>query len=203
MPPRRELRRRGGTRLPRRTLLIVCEGEQTEFLYFQALKHDFHLANVQIDIVPSSRDSHSIVREAMSRHGANQFDEVWCVFDHEFVPHNARFAPAVAEARRHGFRLGVSNPAFEFWLLLHYRRTTQAFTDNDELIRILKRDYPEYEKNRECYDDLRDRQEQAIENAGWVLREQERVSPGDAFPHPSTHVHLLVQHLAAQRDFKG
>lgn len=203
MPPRRELRRSGGTRLPRRTMLIVCEGEQTEYLYFRALKHDFHLANVQVDIVPSSRDPQSIVREAISRRSTTRFDEVWCVFDHEFAPHNARFAPAVAEARRHGFMLAVSNPAFEFWLLLHYRRTTQAFTDNDELIRVLKRDYPEYGKNRECYGDLRDKQGLAIANAEWVLREQQRVSSDDDFPHPSTQVHLLVQHLADQRDFRG
>ena len=52
MPPRRELRRRTGDKQPRRTILIMCEGEATEYLYFLALKRDYHLANTSMQSPP-------------------------------------------------------------------------------------------------------------------------------------------------------
>jgi hypothetical protein len=52
----------------------------------------------------------------------NSFDQVWCVFDVEYgVDQQARdgLDEAVDNARRSAIDTAVSNPCFEFWLLIH------------------------------------------------------------------------------------
>jgi hypothetical protein len=142
MPPR-DLRRRAGRRQPRQSLLIVCLGERTEYHYLRALRRDFNLISAEVTIVPTSRDPRAAVMLAERRQRQEGFDEVWCVFDHEFPPDNALFWPAVELARRSGILLSVSNPAFEVWVLLHFRYTTRVFTDNGELLQTLVEAYPQ------------------------------------------------------------
>lgn len=199
MAPRRELSRRTGTRPPRRRILIVCEGEQTEMLYFRALKRDFRLTAASIDIVSSRLDPEAIVREAARKREADRFDEAWCVFDVEFAPDNVRFPFAVDLAEREGISLAASNPAFEFWLLLHFVYTTRGFSDNDDLLRALRVNYSQYAKNQSCYEDLKPHQKQAIDHAKQVVVEQKRFALAEPFPQPSTSVHILVEYLSNQR----
>lgn len=45
-----DLRRRGGYRPPKEYILIVVEGEKTEYNYFESLKKDLRLSTVQIKV---------------------------------------------------------------------------------------------------------------------------------------------------------
>jgi hypothetical protein len=50
------------------------------------------------------------------------FDQVWCVFDVEYgADQPARYGldEAIDNARRNQIATAVSNPCFEFWLLIH------------------------------------------------------------------------------------
>ena len=196
--PRRDLSRRTGSRSVRRTILIVCEGMQESF-YFQAVKRQFRLSATSIDVVTINRDSEAIIREAVERRNDRATDEAWCVLDTEYPADNPRFPQAVALADRERIGLAVSNPSFEYWLLLHFVYTTRGFTDNDELFNVLKRAYPPYEKNQDCCGALWPHQEQAKANARRVMTEQARLLPAEQFPHPFTTVHLLVEYLASQQ----
>lgn len=196
--PRRNLSRRSGSRPVRRTILIVCEGMQ-EFFYFQAVKRQFRLSATSIDVITINRDSEAIIKEAVERKINRAADEAWCVLDTEYPADNPRFPQAVVLAARESVRLAVSNPSFEYWLLLHFVYTTRVFTDNDELFNVLKRTHPLYEKNEDCCSELWPRQEQAKDNARRVMMEQARSLPEEQFPHPSTTVHLLVEYLASQQ----
>lgn len=194
--PRRSFGRPSDARLRRRTLLIVCEGTATEALYFRALKAEHGRRTPSIKLVPSSRAPLSIVRTAQKIFAAGEIDEVWCVFDHEFPPDHRTFLPAAKEAEDSDFRLAVSNPAFEFWLLLHFGATTHQFTGNDELHAALLGKYPTFTKAREeTYAELRPRQSAAIANAKQVLRDMSRGNPTDRFPNPSTFVHEMIERL--------
>ncbi len=197
--PRHKFQRRVDERAKQPAILIVCEGTRTEFYYFRALKEDFSLRSVHIK--PIGRDPLSLVRAAAHEARAQGINQVWCVFDHEFAPQNVQFAPAVVEAEDRGFRLAVSNPSFEFWLLLHYVPSTGQFDDNDQLEEALRARCPQYEKNwKGCYEELRPLQPQAIANADLVLAHHQRTDPGTRFPHPSTNVHQLVQRLATPHE---
>ena len=47
------------------------------------------------------------------------------------------------------FELAVSNPAFEFWFLLHFEETTRPFHNADELRKALEQHLPGYKKNQD------------------------------------------------------
>ena len=200
---RHDLSRRGGNRQPRRRILIVCEGERTEALYFEALKKDFRLPNANINIVPSRRDPLAIVALAVRGIEEENYDEAWCIFDTEFGTYNAKFVPAVVLADKKDIQLAISNPAFEFWLLLHFGYTLRTFSNATELEAAVRDKYTAYTKNNpQTYASLRDKQEGAIKYAEQVMAEQAKVAPKERFPQPFTSVHRLVDYLARQRDFR-
>jgi hypothetical protein len=77
------------------------------------------------------------VQHARARVGADGIDEVWALFDRDQwddIPH------AFAEARDAGVRVAFSHPAFELWLLLHFRRFAgPQGGDNTHVIRALRK----------------------------------------------------------------
>ena len=59
----------------------------------------------------------------------------------------------------------VSNPTFEVWFLLHFKYTTKKLKDGNAVIKELRRFIPNYEKNRDCYEDFKDRMKTAVDNS--------------------------------------
>lgn len=198
---------------PAKKVLIVCEGSKTEPGYFEKLKHYLRLASVEprpIDVVVEGEGFQSaplaVVRYAIGlrdernkeiRRGAtneSRFDEIWCVFDTESEPFSESFLAAVELAKKNRFHLVVSNPAFEFWYLVHYELTTRSFLDADEVIQQLKRYVPEYEKRSVPENGLFARLPTAIANSEGVKDQLAEVYRGD-FPNPSTSVEKIVKSL--------
>jgi len=66
--PRRDddLRRRPPTKRGRPIILIVCEGEETEYRYFEAMRKRGSLISVSIEVVGSGRQSKYLVEKAMT-----------------------------------------------------------------------------------------------------------------------------------------
>ena len=121
------------------------------------------------------------------------FEAVWCVFDVENLRYNQTFDSAVQIADQNNFQLAVSNPAFEFWYILHFERTTRPFTDGNELKEYLKRHIPGYHPAMLVFNDLVSSTPIAIRNAKSIL---ENPPQGEQpFPNPSTRVHLLVEEM--------
>lgn len=124
------LRRRAPTRAPKRRILIVCEGEKTERLYFQAFQHDVHNPRVHVEVaketgVPLTVVEHAVrlrreaEREAVQLRDENiRWDDVWAVFDVDEHPH---IAEACALAVAESVDVAISNPCFELWALLHFQ----------------------------------------------------------------------------------
>lgn len=196
--------RKPGQRPPRLSILIVCGGKRTEPTYFKSLCADLKLSLVKVEIVEEAVDPASLVERAVARREKRQreskqshgktpaFDEVWCVFDTERLADNPTFDPAVDSAKSEGINLAVSNPAFEYWYLLHFRETNRPFYDANELVKVLKEYLPNYTKNQNTYRLIVAQTDRAIERAHRLLRNPPE--PGE-FPNPSTHVYKLVQKL--------
>ncbi|MEI7554299.1 RloB family protein [Candidatus Chlorohelix sp.] len=91
-------------------------------------------------------------------------------------------------------KLAISNPAFEFWFLLHFEYTCTLFSNCDDVIRVLAKHLPDYKKNSAGFTLLLEKSELAISNSAKVLAEMSKTD-ADKYPNPSTHVHLLVQTL--------
>ena len=189
------LRRRPGRRQPLKRLVIVCEGEKTEPLYFEALRREQRLSSIDIKIVKSRSAPTYIVREGIRQKKEldDERDEVWCVFDAECRAAEAPFQQAVAASRSHGLELAVSNPAFEYWYILHFVCTDRPFGAADECFRELQAYLPGYDKAHLVFDELKERLDDALANADRLR--QNASDSWQTFPNPSTGVDVLVHSI--------
>jgi hypothetical protein len=141
----RSLRRRIGTRRPKKTLVVFCEGEKTEPQYLEALKKQPEIRDVAaVDLrietghggaVPLTLVALAI--DARSRAVAEEaeIDEFWCVFDVEWPRNHPGLSDAARQARENDIRLAITNPCFELWLILHFN-DHGAWLDNDDARRL-------------------------------------------------------------------
>jgi hypothetical protein len=200
--PRRlrdETRRRRAFREPLPRLLIVCEGQKTEPLYFQYLRRRVRSVLVEIDDrsgVPKTLVERAVARVKEANAAAKsmrdvfqKFDEVWCVFDVDAHP---RLPDAKQQASAHGIQLAISNPCFELWALIHYQDHTR-YESGSEVVRLLKVHVPMYGKVLPC-DELELRYRDAVLRAR-VL--DQRVRSGLSDGNPSTGVHILTERIRA------
>jgi hypothetical protein len=112
---------RSEAQIPERpTILIVCEGENTEPSYFR----QFKLSSATIKPVGEGYNTISLVKRAVQLSKEKSYEQVWCVFDADPKPDNPKqaknFNDAVKLAERKGFGVAYSNQAFEYWLIIHF-----------------------------------------------------------------------------------
>ncbi|MBD2483482.1 RloB family protein [Planktothrix sp. FACHB-1365] len=155
---------------PRKRLLIVCEGQETEPNYFNNLYKNLNRGHLYIQVKGEGRVTLSLVERAIElRNEDGEYNEVWCVFDRDFKSENKNqqnFNAAIALALRENIRLAISNDAFELWYLLHYEYYISE-THRDNLSQKLEeRLGKKYNKNLDLYEKyLKQRQQTAIKNA--------------------------------------
>jgi hypothetical protein len=136
----RPLTRKVGTRRPRKTLLIFCEGERTEPEYLDALKRqqavrDAAAVDLRIETghggsVPRTLVSMAMAARSKALEEEAEIDEFWCVFDVEWPRNHPGLREAIEQARQNNIQLAVSNPCFELWLILHFQ-DQGAWLDNN------------------------------------------------------------------------
>lgn len=197
-------RRSPGNRLVRQSALLVCEDEKTEPRYFQALCKYLGVNTAAVRIPPNTSGSApiSVVEFAAEKyHEDGGYDHVFCVFDkdtHESYRRAIQKADGYASRDQPiPMRVIPSVPCFEFWLLLHYERTTRPMKRCDEVVARLRQHVPDYVKGAsEISDELLSRTNQAILNARWVIAQQAAAGT----ENPLTKVHELVSYLKLLAD---
>lgn len=97
------------------TILIVCEGENTEPSYF----NQFRLSSAIIKSIGEGYNTVSLVNRAKQLASEGQYEQVWCVFDKDDF-NNVDFNNAIDIAIGFGFGIAYSNQAFEYWIILHF-----------------------------------------------------------------------------------
>ena len=113
--------RRIASRQPYDRVLIVCEGQKTEPLYFNSLREEYRLQATDICITNAKgSDPMSLVKYAIdlyknSQKEGNDFDFVFCVFDKD---DHANYKQAINEIskikNKAEFHAITSVPCFEF-----------------------------------------------------------------------------------------
>ena len=109
------LEREKPEKVERPTILIVCEGENTEPGYFS----QFRLSSATICTVGEGCNTTSLVSRAIKHAAKKKYEQVWCVFDKDDFPAKD-FNDAITIARANGCGVAYSNQAFEYWILLHF-----------------------------------------------------------------------------------
>jgi hypothetical protein len=146
--------------MPYDRLLIVCEGTKTEPNYFNEIRQFYRLSSANIKILPSEYGTQpqKVVDYAYDYcQLRNTWEKVFCVFDRDDHPN---FENAIKSASAKDLKLTndqgerirfyaiPSVPCFELWLYLHFNEITTEILRSD-LLKMLKKHMPEYEKNAE------------------------------------------------------
>lgn len=187
-------RRKRGQRPTRNKMLIICEGEKTEPIYFG----NFRTAQNNLDVIPipsSRKDVANIVKFAkkkMQDLDIKGGDSIWCVFDCDQNTDD-KISTAYKNAGK-SINMCLSNPSFELWFLLHFNYIDSSL-QNDGLIGLLKRKIPDYSKNSDCYQILCPLTDAAIKNSKKL--EQLHLDNGTELnstqSNPSTQVYKIIE----------
>lgn len=194
----KERSRKINTRQPLFTILLVCEGTETERNYLANYRS--RNSGVRIEIPSNSiTDPDGLLDYAIVKAdglGINKSNgSVWVIFDadNHTDPELQRFA---TKARRNNINLLFSNPSFEIWYLLHFAYTTAALSNKD-LIERLTQHLPAYSKTVCYFGDLFDKQESAIQHASRLNahHEEQGHTLFSLSSNPSTQVPQLITHI--------
>lgn len=202
----RDLTRGKAARASYTKVLIVCEGEKTEPLYFKEIidHYRIHSANVRISGNCGS-DPVSVVEHGLSLYQKERsspsgaFDRVYCVFDRDAHPnYNLALSKVTAARPQSVFHAITSVPCFEYWLLLHFCYTTAPYhrkgstSAGATVLKALQAVWPKYAKaTSDAFISQLERLEHAKINAARALEEARKTQTDN----PTTLIHELVHYL--------
>lgn len=140
---------------PKKTYLICTEGTKTEPEYFQMLNSLFHSVNIKCPTHKVSKNHPSAVLELMKRemekYKFQDSDQAWIVMDKNDWSEKQLNEPYEWSTESENFGFAVSNPNFEYWLLLHFEDAKDIDTDIDSVKKIIEkrlcRYIPKYDKS--------------------------------------------------------
>lgn len=179
-------------------LLIVCEGEKTEFNYFDKYirKFKFYGRQVEIKIINVKMNTARELVGFLRNLREDAADELWAVFDKNGY---TKHPDAFKMAKDNNIRIAFSSISFEFWILLHFEYTTRAFERAEEVIsHIKKKGYIDYEKNdRTTFEKIKSKTPVACTHAGRVRKYQDEANPNSKIYelNPYTNVDELLESI--------
>lgn len=191
---------------PRRYYLIVCEGEETEPNYFEAIKRILPPDMVnRITISGTGRNTLSLVKytqklvDARRKSDHPPYYKIWLIFDKDsFAPSNFDNAISTINSKStptEHWKAAWSNEAFELWYILHFRTQAGGALHRQDYQDILEKEMGRpYKKNAEdMFDLLKPHVVEAIKRADAMLRQQRGKPPHRQ--NPATTVQHLVKEL--------
>lgn len=195
-------------RQPAPRILLVCEGEKTEPLYFRDMVNAWNIGN-QVKIARNDGFSPDrIVAQAdelyaQAKQEGDGFDDIYCVFDRDAYEHFNAAINRLHTLKANGRPLNavVSVPCFEFWLLLHFGYTEKPYSSTGKksvgnaVVSDLKKKpgFTKYDKGMVgVFKLLAPNLEQALKHAQQLAAHR---AGNDEHPNPSTQVHVLVNRL--------
>jgi len=202
-----DLNRRKAFKEPRKSILIVCEGEKTEPIYFNSLKSKLRLAMVEVEIVGEGAAPITVVNSAINLREQRkrkakksltkaEYEIIYCVFDVEAPTPHGSLTGAVGMAHAHNLQVILSNPCFEYWYILHFRKTSAPFSSSQNVKSALRREHSAYsESDTTIFNVVYPKTSDAIKHSKEVLKEQHNDAEDLRDCNPSTHVHKIVEYL--------
>lgn len=202
-----DYKRQEAFREPHKSILIVCEGEKTEPIYFNALKAKLRLIMVDVEIVGEGAAPITVVNRAIElrkhrRYIAKksmtkaEYEIIYCVFDVEAPAPHESLANAVIKAKDNKLEVILSNPCFEYWYILHFRKTSAPFSSSQNVKSALRREHSAYsESDTTIFNVVYPKTSDAIRHSKEVLNEQHNDAEDLRDCNPSTHVHKIVEYL--------
>lgn len=164
----------------RPTIKVFCDGVTEEY-YLQSIgdKIEHDTISFNIRSLPKRADQFNRVFEEIQSllSDKKQYTLIFYILDMDTIYAQGKLQQYTEardkclHSRNANGRLFIieTMPCFEFWLLLHYDFVTKPFNCCDDVVRELKKHWPDYVKNSKCarqiYDKLQDSLDAAIERA--------------------------------------
>ncbi len=194
---RRKFLRPAGERHYRKLFLLAVEGRKTEPQYFSLFSD--RQAVIQIKCLKSNDNSSpeyvlKRMTTYLSRAEIRDSDEAWLVVDKDQWTDAQLGLLHTWAQKRVNYGLALSNPSFEYWLLLHFEDGSNVTTRRDCYDR-LQRHLPGYNKNLDTSKVTPDRIADAIRRA-----RQRDNPPSTDWPRKfgNTTVYRLVSNILNQ-----
>ena len=172
------------------SFLIVCEGTETERLYFQ----EFRVGRVlEVTAEGLGKSPKQLVIDAIKLKDKEDYEQVWVVFD---IDDNkaGQVNEAILRADNNGINVVYSNQAFELWYLLHFDYHCTSIDRDQYMQRLSRKLSMKYDKNMPgLYVRLLGNQRVAIQNAERLLSSYDHPNP--CKDDPCTTVFRLVEEL--------
>lgn len=191
--------RKTGTRIPKKVLRIFTEGEKTEPDYFNSIKDELRLNEIDIKVYGMGSNTMLLVDWAIQRKEEEKGDgfdtEWWVVFDRD---DHQQFDQAIQKAESAGVNVAYSNECFELWFILHFELLSTAIGRQKYYEKLTDLLSQKYSKNSNIFSLIKDREASAIRNAK-NLEKQHDEEGISAFSKrdPSTTAYKLVEKLRA------
>lgn len=210
-PRRNPFERPDPSRNEREAILIALEDEKSSRFYFDAIKKFLRNSRMIVLAEHEGSDPDSVVSSAKRRFDQQEraaetdlysaaFDRknVWIVFDTE-GPQNDQRRQVAKKAldRLHSlnFRSAISNPSFEFWLLLHFEYFVGVLQDGKAVCKRLEKHLKDFKKGVGCFEMTREKLATAVENSKRIFKERGDDGLSSCEVHPSTEIHNIVIEL--------
>jgi len=194
------MKRTNSQRKFNKTIFILCQGEVTEYEYFQNIKKQIRFSEkVALTIKPyHNSNALQFIKYAIRnfKEDINSYDEFWVVFDKDATS-NDDFNKAVYLAEQSKLKVAYSNQAFEVWLIHHFQELYSGLDRNDyetKLNKLLEFDYGKDEKTaKRVAETLFPKIEEAIKNLENSYNKIEKSNPANE--ESSTMVYQLAKSI--------
>jgi len=172
--------------------VIATEGAVTEEVYF---KNVFRNRNIIMKLLPtkSGDSSPDKVLQRLNKHRREygvSANEMWLVIDRDRWEINTIHS-VLSECKKKGYNFILSNPCFEFWLLLHQPNPKQPLSCN-ECEKELNKLIPGYIKSKYKTESIEGNVHLAVQNAKNIANKNNLHNP------PNTAVYELVEKLLSE-----
>ncbi len=152
MPKKLRFQRPLGERRYKKLFVVSVEGSKTEPQYFAIFNHPQSIVLVKCLKRPSTESSpiHVLkkIQAYLKKESLRKTDEAWIVVDKDAWTEDQlrELLQWTKESDQHG--LALSNPNFEYWLLLHFE-DGKGIANPQECLTRLKKHLPNYKKDIE------------------------------------------------------
>lgn len=148
---RQRFARKENVRPSRRLFIIATEGAKTESIYFDEFSNMY--TNVQVKCLGrgthKSAPKHVLerIQKKIAAKELEKGDEAWLLVDKDEWTESALKRLHNWSEQQENYGLAVSNPMFEYWLLLHFE-DGNAVTSKKACMARLKKHLPHYDKTQ-------------------------------------------------------
>ena len=190
---RRKFRRQSSERRYRKMFVLATEGSKTESQYFSIFNdqnHTVHIKFLRGGDRSAPRQVLKRMRDYLKEVDLRDSDEAWLVVDKDQWTDKQllELSEWAGEAENYGFAL--SNPKFEFWLLLHFE-DGNGVNNSKTCTQRLKLHIPGYDKSINARKISEDMITEAIERA----KKRDTPACRDWPQNTGTTVYRLVENI--------